>query len=468
MKYHSDYFEYSGQWKKIRDVIEGEDRIKEQGTNYLPKLSGQTEADYNAYKQRALLYNATGRSVEAFVGMIFRKPVNIELPDAVEERRENISLENESVNEVLKRIAREAVTVGRGGILVDYPTVETGKLRRIADVNRSEINPYMALYDTEDIINWKVDYNNGNTTLRSVMLEEKYYEDDSGDFPSGTEKTQYRKLIINEDGYYEQQVLREGGDDDGTSVIAAYEPVMNGSRMTEIPFYFYGVTDNTPTPEKPAILDLVNLNLSHYRSSADYEHGLHWTALPTLVITGATQEELGNVCIGPEGGIVLENEDASAEMLEFQGKGLDQIESALDRKEGMMADLGARLIMDVENPTDAAETVQLKQQGQNSVLGNISDTIARAYESALKMLAEWQGAEPDDVSVTINKNFTPWKIDSKMVQVLMAALQQNRITQDTFIRNLQRGEIVREEETIEDYKMELERQSLDFPGELNG
>lgn len=461
--YHNDYLEYLEIWTKIRNVLAGEEKIKQAGEKYLPKLDGQTTKQYNSYRTRALLYNATARSVEAYMGMIFRKPVTIELPVQLEERKDNVSLENESVTEFLKRIAREVTTVSRCGVLVDFPTVETGDLRRAADVDVNTERAYAAMYLTEDIINWRLSYENGNTAVKSVLLREEYYSDEEDEFPSEID-TQYRLLKINEDGYYEQQIIRDNGD--GEQVVSRFEPIMQGERMTEIPFYFFGITDNTPTPEKPPLIDLVNINLSHYRSSADYEHGIHWTALPTLAITGADPNELGDIALGPEGGIVLESPDSQVKMLEFTGKGLDQIESALDRKEQMMADLGARIIMDVENATDAAETVQLKQQGQNSVLGNIADTVARGYTRVLETIAMWDGVEEPEVSVDIVKDFVPWKIDPKMVQVLMAAWQENRITFETFMRNLQRGEIISEDMSADDYRAELERQRLEFPSEL--
>ena len=35
--------------------------------------------------------------------------------------------------------------------------------------------------------------------------------------------------------------------------------------------------------EAPPLNDLADVNLSHYRGYADHKHGLHFTALPTVV-----------------------------------------------------------------------------------------------------------------------------------------------------------------------------------------
>ena len=43
------------QWQKCRHAYEGEDAIKKAGVLYLPKLKGQTDEDYKAYKQKYTL-----------------------------------------------------------------------------------------------------------------------------------------------------------------------------------------------------------------------------------------------------------------------------------------------------------------------------------------------------------------------------------------------------------------------------
>ena len=36
-------------WQKCRDVVEGQEQMHDQGTLYLPRLTGQTDAEYIAY-----------------------------------------------------------------------------------------------------------------------------------------------------------------------------------------------------------------------------------------------------------------------------------------------------------------------------------------------------------------------------------------------------------------------------------
>jgi hypothetical protein len=55
---HEEYEEHYDQWERCEHAAEGQDEIHEYGIAYLPRLSGQTDEEYKAYKKRALFYNA--------------------------------------------------------------------------------------------------------------------------------------------------------------------------------------------------------------------------------------------------------------------------------------------------------------------------------------------------------------------------------------------------------------------------
>jgi hypothetical protein len=71
---NSKYHEYYEQWERCEHAAEGQDEIHKEGIKYLPRLSGQNDAEYYAYKQRALYYNATARTIDGLTGMLFLKP----------------------------------------------------------------------------------------------------------------------------------------------------------------------------------------------------------------------------------------------------------------------------------------------------------------------------------------------------------------------------------------------------------
>ena len=70
---HLDYDAALPAWLRARDVFAGEDAIKAAGERYLPKLAEQSQVDYDAYRTRGSFFNATARTVEGFIGLIFRR-----------------------------------------------------------------------------------------------------------------------------------------------------------------------------------------------------------------------------------------------------------------------------------------------------------------------------------------------------------------------------------------------------------
>ena|SRR5215216_5142073 len=77
---HAEYEAFWPVWMRAPDVIAGEDAVKAAGIRYLPRLELQTDEQYAVYKQRAAFYNATARTADGFVGMIFRRPPFVKFP----------------------------------------------------------------------------------------------------------------------------------------------------------------------------------------------------------------------------------------------------------------------------------------------------------------------------------------------------------------------------------------------------
>ncbi|HMP83957.1 MAG TPA: hypothetical protein PKA41_14760, partial [Verrucomicrobiota bacterium] len=78
---HADFDANAAAWLRARDVFAGEDAVKAAGERYLPKLDSQTTDEYSAYKARASFFNATARTVDGFVGLIFRREPSVKLPE---------------------------------------------------------------------------------------------------------------------------------------------------------------------------------------------------------------------------------------------------------------------------------------------------------------------------------------------------------------------------------------------------
>lgn len=458
---HKEYSARESQWLRCRDCIKGSDSIKSKNTLYLPTLDKQDSDEYSAYKKRALFYGASGRTVQALMGALFRKDYILEYPEKLQFQLESITLDGKDFATFARDIVYEVLSLGRVGILTDV----VGKA--------PNTRQYLATYTAENVINWKEQIIDSSKILTMVVLREFYDESIEHDPFAVETKEQFRVLYLGvESGgngiRYQQDVYRlgEGGWKPVLDMHSA--PVKIGVPLTEIPFDFINTYDLTAETEKPPLLDLVEVNLSHYRTSADLEHGAHYTALPTAWVAGFPKDS--NLRIGSSVAWVSEETDAKAAYLEYTGQGLGALSDLKRDKEQLMAVLGARLLEENKKAAEAADTLKIRAASEAGSLTAIARNIASGIENALKRLAWWSGAseqQVEEVKFQLNTDFVDTRLSPQELAALMSMYQQGGISQDTFLYNLKRGEVLPDERSIEDEKDLLEISDNEAPDMSN-
>ena len=441
---HKEFNEYYEIWERCEHASEGQDEIHECGVKYLPRLSGQNDAEYYAYKQRALYFNATARTVDGLTGMLFMKPETIEAPAAMDSIIADVTMGGLSLHQFAEMISEEVITVGRCGVLVDYPPIVNAVT--LAQAQAQGARPYATMYDAESIINWKTGRINNVEQLTLVVLEEEN-EIPVDEFETKCEP-QWRVLDLG-DGAYRQRVFRKDKRGEFILVDEIY-PQINGRVINKIPFEFFGVRDNTPCVDKPPLLDLVDVNLSHYRTTADYEHGLHFTGLPTPVVTGYySDDKSASLRIGSGTAWLLPDPQSKAFYLEFTGQGLGELREALRAKETMMATLGARILAPEKRAAEAAQTANIHRSSENSVLASIAKSISVGLTHVMEWLRDWSNIT-GEVKVELNRDFIPNSMTAQDVDVLVKSWQAGAISANVLFENLVAGDIISQETSFDD------------------
>lgn len=450
---HPQYAKLEQDWKKCRDTSAGQRTVHEAKTLYLPKLEGQNDSEYKAYRERALFYEATGRTVDGLTGMIFRKAPSVE-SNGMDDFIADVTLDGTDLAGFAQSLVKDTIEVGRAGILVDYPVADMEGMTQ-AQASALNMRPFFKHYKTESIINWRVGRVNNASTLTEVRLMECIVEDGEEEFET-TEIEQIRVLQLFE-GRYQQRIFRKD-QKEGEWVEFTEEPIvplMSGKPLDFIPFVFVNTDSTSPNVQEPPLIGLVNVNISHYKTTADLEHGAHFTGLPTAVITGHTKDDEESFRIGSTTAWVFSNPDADAKFLEFEGKGLDTLVDLLKEKEEKMAALGAQMLTPSTRRNEAAETAELRHMGENSVLSAISQTISEALNTALEIAMMWI-SNGSKAEIYLNTDFMPASITPLMMRELLQAVQSGRISPRTYFENLKRGEIIDSEKSFEDEQSEIE------------
>lgn len=453
-------------WKKCRDVLSGEEAVKEAGTEYLPKMSRMTDTEYDSYRTRALFYGASQRTLQGLLGAILRKPPIIYAKDdaivaKVTDLVKNITQTGVNLEGFTRDIVAEILSTGRVGILVDAPPVGAKLL---------DPKPYARVYAAEDIINWREHFEGGVPILDQVVLVESLSLPGADGF--GMEMvTQFRELTLNEDGSYVQRVWvidppLTDKDEATYRMIEEVTPRVRGKPLGRLPFFFCGSSHTRPEIERPPLLDLYNVNLSHYRSSADLEHGRHFTALPTPVVTGVDQADDGGIPLSLEIGSStawLLPREANARMLEFNGQGLKHLENALTEKANLMANLGARMLEPDKRSSETAEALRLRQAGDFASMNTMSETVSSMLTEVVRVMAWWTNLTPklDDETlfIQLNKDYFESRLTPAMLTSLVQAWQSGAMGFRDLYYNLVRGETIDPERSYDEVYEEVKAET---------
>jgi hypothetical protein len=446
--------------------MEGEDRIKERGSLYLPEPDAMNPVQYRRYKTRANFYGVAERTVRGLVGLVFRIEPTFDLPPVLSPLLNSATPTGMPLSTLTADVLRDVVSLGRYGVLVDMP--------RSPSLIGSAV-PYLAPYTAENIWRWEESFDpvSGVRKLtRVVVREDAIVERD-------LEKTYLRELFLDpSSGNYTQQFWVEVNDETATSVRLSdgevlangsfdkvgppIVPVVSGQPLKKIPFFFLNTFNLQPKTDRPPMLDLASVNVAHYRNSADLEHALYLTSQPTPVITGWTTSSDKPAAIG-SGTIWFLPTGTDAKYLEFEGKGVGALRQAMQDKESRMAALGARMIRDLDRSNVTAEATRMQMTAETSVLVSAVGNVERGMEAALRMAAEWAGADPDEVDVSLNHDLVDASLSSLDLNALVQAWMAGAISGPTLHANLQRGEIIDPKKSYEDEQAEIEEQAPDAP-----
>lgn len=458
---HRDYIKMIDQWERCEDVCDGQSKIHSQGTKYLDRLTGQSQAEYLSYLHRTPFYNATWRTLVGLQGMLFRKPPKVEVPPPIATMLEDVTLAGDSLHMLALEVAEECLKLGRVGLFVDYPVVPENTTA--ADAMLKNYRPSIRTYCAESIINWKTATINNKTILSMVVLKE-CIEEVKDEFES-VEKEQYRVLDMVEkpvNGVLKHcyrvrvfQIEITNGVEKDVLIGEETWPKINGAYLDTIPFQFISVDNVNWEVDEPPLIDLVDMNISHYKTTADYEHGCHFTGLPTPVISGYAPQldnegEQTSFSIGSTTAWVFPRPDAKASYLEFTGQGLQALRDNLAMKEARMAVLGARMLEVQVRGVESANTAAIHRSGEQSMLASVAQSISIGIQKALVVFCKFAGVtDKDSIKFELNRDFFPVPMDALTITALIAGWQNAAYSYDTLFNKLKDGDIIGRDSTVE-------------------
>lgn len=430
-------------WAVVRDVISGDQCLR--STKYLPELnstdkSQENKARNDAYRARAVWYPATQFTLEGLTGLAFKNDPTTNLPAQLQYLLKDADGAGVSLYQQSQSTLSNNLAIGRHGLFVDFAEA----------LGRPVIKSYLA----ESIINWRHDIVGGKVTLTKVVLQEEIEEYD-GEWGLRCLK-QWREVYLNVAGKVEVRLWREdltspaenkpkvpvafsgqGGDAVFTTVLRS-----RGAELTEIPFTFVGSYNNDSNIDPAPLYGLAQINLAHFRNSADYEDSVFFCGQVQPWISGLT-EEWRNFLQNPyfvdeqgqrryTGQKVYVGSRTPLLLPENGGFGLAQAQpnslaaEAMKHKEEQMVAAGARMIEATKaNKTATGENND--REATTSVLSLCVANVNEAYQKAIGYCARFLDiAVPEkgfEDAYKIQQDFTTMTADPQLIAELVKSWQ---------------------------------------------
>ncbi len=453
---HSSYSAHVEDWERNRKCVAGARTVKEAGTDYLPMPMPDDKSKvnldrYKAYVERANYVNFTGATEEGMLGMVFRKPIQVVLPNELLYLTDNIDGMGLTIDQLVRTVTSNVLMTGRIGLLADYPVVEAGQSKQSVEA----MNPRakLLIYRAEDIINWRVSPTPSGKQLTLVVLKEptNFIGIDGFD----VQVKVYHRVLTIEDGVYIQRLYNEDNEQVGEDIVPRKS---DGTTWDKIPFSFIGSTNNDEVVDKAPLSDIANVNIAHYINSADYEDSCYMVGQPTPWASGFSASWVKDVLkdepvrIGSREFLLLP-EGASAGLLQVTPNIMPR--EGMQDKEMQMIRLGARLITDAGG-NETAEGAKIRFAGQNSKLSAIVGNIEAGMIDFFKHAALFMGGSEDLIEIDINKEFYDRSIDPQLVIAQIQLLDRGVIAKSDLRDNLRSGRLIDGDRTDDDIDGEAE------------
>ena len=470
---HPEYTKRFPQWEIMRDVMEGDDAIKQAGEKYLPRASSARTSStwdsyelqqYEAFKKRSIFTNYTAQIKDCLHGMIESRPAKIDVPQNMKGKKflNNVDYQGNSADQFFSDSLEDVLTTGFGGILIDLPNVDPNMSKGAAE--KKNIRPYFSYYNAESIINWKFTVVDGIKKLSLVVLKEMV--ENSADQFAHEKVEQYRVLSL-QNGVYTIQIYSTSVKEDGSQILSpgTVKPFMlNGSTIDFIPFIMLPFSG----PVKPILYDIAKLNIHHYMVTADYQNGAHLTSRPTGYFTGHEPEvdpktkEVLPVYVGTDEFWQLPEKEAKVGVCTFSGEGIEHLEHALSRDESQIIMLASHIIAADKKTAENKDAMNIRKAGEDAKLATYAKYMSYRFTQALQIVSDWLGNKGEVVNVQLNNDFSNLSFDANAVNSIANIFSQGKLPLRCLYYLLQSSGYLEPDMSYEDfvYLLDLESASL--------
>lgn len=462
---NSEYVSNFPRWQRVKDATGGEYPLKkrdaEKPGTYLRIINPLDYSEYNkrlndSYRKSAVFYNATGRTLIGLLGMLYRvEPIIPELHKLMEYVKTDIDGNGMGINQQSHATSSKVIQIGRDGLLTDMPMFKKGSVITVIDVENG-IRPFTKRYDATHIIDWNESSIRGVIVLDLVVLLENVSAFTNEHRIERKSKKRYRILRLT-DGKYTQQLWDEGDDSPGEEF-----EILDGSgnQWDEIPFEFIGSENNDSRIDFAPLEPLTDVNIGHFRNSADLEHSSFQLSAATPHISdnryksnlSRPDNKQAKVQKFGETSVIVTGIGGKFEYVQPSPNVLAN--DLAKGKEQQMIALGAQLISE-SGGLETAEAVRTKKSADASMLSIISVNVSNGYTKSLGWIAKFLNVKFGG-EYQLNSNFFDIKLTAQERQQIVVEWQSGLYPARIAREQLQASKVIAIDEDLDDLQSEID------------
>ena len=474
-------------WARTRAAVAGGDAVRDAGETFLPRLSGQTAKEYRGYQMRPVFFEATGRTRSAMTGLAFAKPAEVALPSNIADFEADADAGGLSLQEFVANILSDLQETDFGVVCV----MHNGDPANPGTAANPSGRPYLKFYEAESVLGYKFQVVAGKRQLSQLRVKEFINVPSEDEFDE-VEVAQIRVMDIGPldtgrnavSGFRERLYQEEERKDKAGKTVKTWVlketriPLNAGKPLQYVPARLVSSNGNA-APGAAPLAPLAEVNLSHWRTSADYEHALHFCGLPTPYVTGVSSPQVRagdvraalddvtgyenitqariaapqpSIKLGSSTVITFENPQAKMAFLQLDPSGIGALSEALDRKAAYMAVLGARMLAQEKSGVESGHALAIKRAGETSALARLCRALSDAVTDVLEMASEWAGGARGGVTYRINTEFGDIPLAAQEMTALLAMFNSGAISLETLIYNMRKAGRIEESVSDDDEK----------------
>ena len=466
---HPEYVKNLPLWEQVDDVCKGQKSVKDKKEVYLPRNNPQDHSQeakgfYDSYLKRAVFYGVTGKTLGSLVGAAFAKDPNFKCPAELEHLKRNANGAGLSLYQLSQSTLRHTLKHYRSALYVDFPDVAPSRNR--AEEKAKQAYPMIHLLSAKVVINWDTITVGNQTKLNLVVIAESVSERGKDGFSIET-KQQYRVLRLEDAGLgefvYTIEIYTKSDQGIWTGQGRKIPTDYNGDVWSYIPFTFVGAVDNSAQIENSPLLELADLNLAHYRDSADFQESVYYMGHPQYYASGMDwnwfdEAQKRGVYIGAKVMLPLP-QGGTLGIAQAQPNTLSR--EAMKDKWQQMKEMGARLV-EKGSANKTATEADNDDAVQHSVLSlcvvNVNEAVNMALRWCTKFVMSNHDLKPDVLTYVIAQDFNKQKYSVERSRLILEMVQGELLPPEVLYHYEQTGTFPEDkweniEKKIEEYRM---------------